>query len=59
MSRLMYMIKVKITNSIQFKKNIVAATLKFQTDLHKNSLECTMKAEKVSSKAEPSDHQYD
>ena len=44
---------------MQFKKNIVAATLKFQTELHKTSLECTMRAKKVSSKAEPSDYQYD
>ena len=55
----MYMIKVKIINSIKFKKNILAATLKFQTELYKTSKECTMKAEKVSSKVEPSDHQYD
>ena len=55
----MYMIKVKIINSIQFKKNIVAATLKFRTELHKTSLDCTMKAEEVSFKVEPSDHQYD
>ena len=40
----------KSQNSIKFKKNIVAATLKFQTELHKTSLERTMKAEKVSSK---------
>ena len=55
----MYMIKVKIINSIKVKKNIVAATLKFQTELHKTSWDCTMKAEEVSSKVEPSDHQYD